>query len=943
MTITLTEKQRWFIDGMVQDSEQAKWGFEILLKRDDFASYFEHLQEAGLFNSVNNPDPVSVEDGKYIQVPYWPALGYLEAYAKLAGKHNYVDLAAKVLDVVRKVTKARQANNGQPDNYHTHRIFAEILGLLPLSTISLDDLDLIPIWLDSRFERGMVAHTLDDGLMKRLLESEVPDDWRKACRVLQHCTAITWVEEVGLEKTRKKPVSKVDDYWLKEFISHHAAALGTKVGVEAADILLERLQEVYCIGDRGKVSWLYRPAIEDHKQNHEWSGADNRFVDGLRDVLLVWLNADSINATNYVEILLKHETEIVRRVALYIVNQRWELLHGAFAKIIRPKLFDSGHLHELYGLLKEHFSSFSPGEKASVVDAIRKIPISVNWKEPQINLKRIQRSWLSAIVGQGFEPSDVWFAELEADESLGRLSEHPDFHSYMESWWGSGPTPFRPEQLIEFAKAGSLILQLNAFEPKDLWRGPSKRSLVDALEEAVTIAPEVLLATIPSFIDAQRPYQYGVISGFKRLWETPSEKTSKIIWDQVWPELITFFEDLIGNAEFWAEEVINDRDLTPTRDWIPSLISEFLRSGTRSDDKAYGEDLLPRSWELIRILLERSDAESEVRDDAMTQAINSAKGKAVEALFSHSLRICRLGDCLRNNIHTDEWATIQPVFDSETNKCKNANFEFSTLFGAYLANIEYLNSEWLRANVDKIFSADFPKNFFCAVAGLAYAPAAPSIFRLLAERNILDTALRFDLGERNTRERLIERIAVAYLWGDEDISSPRFVYFFDENKAEDLQVISNFFWSVSNQNLEPAQIQKIFAFWQKCIEWSKKLEIAPVRLLSNLSRLSVYLTKVGKEEADWLKYVAPHINTDYNADEFIEQLLRLVETNPRVICDTFAKVLENYQPTFDYQDKLKNLIQILWDKELKTDAIGFADRLRHLPGMQELYSELISN
>jgi len=941
MNIALTEKRRWFLERMTQDSEHAQWGFELLLKREDFAEFFDHLKAHGLFEPSNNPAPIPVDDGKYIQVPYWPALGYLEACAKLAGENNDFALATKILAVVRDVTIARKNNNGVPDNRHTSVCFAEILGFIPTSIISQDDIDLIPTLLDSRFDHGTVGHALDKGLMRHLLESENREDWRKACKLLWHSTAIKWVEGEGLEKTRKNPVTIVDDYWLHELIKNHASVLGSKARVDAANVFLERLRDVYKDVTRANASWLFRPAVEDHKQNHEWGGADNRFVEGLRDVLLTWLDVDPVGAAPYVESLLAHDAEIVRRVALHVVSQRWNIFHNSFSKFIRPELFARGHLHELYCLLRDHFSSFTPQEMTLTVNSIRQIPISDKWTEPEISLKRIQRDWLSAINGQGSTDADTWFATLNAEESLGRLIEHPDFHSYMESWSGSGPTPFRAEQLIEFARAGSLIQQMNAFEPINSWHGPSRRSLVDALEEAVTIAPEMFLTVMPEFGDAQRAYQYGVISGFKRLWETPKEKAPDINWDKVWSVLMKFFEQLINNDAFWEEHVVDDLDLTPTRDWIPPLISEFLRSGTRNDEKVYGEDLLPRSWQLICILLEKSKAESEIRDDAMTQAINSPKGKAIEALFSHALRICRLGDCTRNKIHTSEWEIIQPIFDIQLNKCLNANFEFSTLAGAYVAQIEYMSRDWLDENIERIFSAEYPGNFFCAIAGLAYAPAMVTIYRLLAGRGILDRSLHLDLRGHNVREQLIERIALAYLWGEEEIASTRFAYFFDNNRAEDLQIVSNFLWRVNNQEINEDQVRLILEFWQKCIEWCKELNVIHPQLLSSLSLLSVYLETLGAKEAVWLEYVAPYISTNHNADRFIEQLLRLAEVNPSAVSATFSKVLETYEPYFDYQDKMKALILQLAKKGLKIEAISFADRLRRLPGMQELYLRLV--
>ena len=53
MMLTLTTKMNLFIQRMMESEEQAQWGVELLLKREDFEEYFDHLGEAGLFV----PDP----------------------------------------------------------------------------------------------------------------------------------------------------------------------------------------------------------------------------------------------------------------------------------------------------------------------------------------------------------------------------------------------------------------------------------------------------------------------------------------------------------------------------------------------------------------------------------------------------------------------------------------------------------------------------------------------------------------------------------------------------------------------------------------------------------------------------------------------------------------------------------------------------------------------
>lgn len=941
MAEPLTVKRKWFLQRMTQGDEHAKWGFELLLKRPDFADFFDHLNEVELFKPKCNPAPVPADPG-YVRIPYWPALDYLRACAKQAGERSDTELARKIMIVVGAVSRAREADGSVRDNYHTYRVFAEILGLLPTSAITTEDLGLIPGWLESKFDRGMVGHALDTGALRNCLASASPGDWNKACLILRYCTAIRWVNERELGENRRKPVTVVDDYWLKELIEHHASSLGAKAGRVASEIFLERIREVFQEGGRDRAAWLWRPAIENHPQNRSWNGLENRFIEGLRDVLLSWVDHYIDTARPFIEVLLREQVEIVRRIAIFIVGQRWALLRNLYASTLGPRLFDAGHVHELYYLLRAHFDEFTEPEKAATIEAIRSLPRPSRGEDPDRLLKRIQRDWLSAVTGKGYQPAESWFGELMSDQTLGAPSEHPDFHSYMESWSGPGLTPYRVQELLAFAENGTLIDRLNAFQQTDSWRGQTTRALADTLEEAVSLNPGMFQSITSTFLHAKRPFQYAIINGFKRAWEASPEKYATLDWERTWNSLVDFFEQLIGTPAFWTEKAVEDRDLTPNRDWIPPVIAEFLRVGTRSDDRAYSPNLLPRTWSLIGILLEHAEAVDEPRDDAMTQAINSSKGKVIEALFSHVLRTCRLSDRASGG-HADTWVPMKPVFDQEVAKCKNANYEFSTLAANYIANIDYIDHNWLRDNLKGLFPFDFLNNFHCALEGLAYAPATRSVYSLLAEGRILDFGLRQEAKGRHARKKIVERIALAFLWEDEELDGPRFSYLFEAGRIDDLEQATTFFWSASNQDLSDSQVERILSFWERCVAWTLQAAKPPEELLSKLGRLSRYIKAVGEREQPWLLAVAPYVHIGYDADYFIEELERLVDISPENVNAVLGKLLETCIPTFDYGDKLKSLLRKLAAQGKREDAIAYTDRLRQLPEMELLFAELTAS
>jgi hypothetical protein len=86
--------------------------------------------------------------------------------------------------------------------------------------------------------------------------------------------------------------------------------------------------------------------------------------------------------------------------------------------------------------------------------------------------------------------------------------------------------------------------------------------------------------------------------------------------------------------------------------------------------------------------------------------------------------------------------------------------------------------------------------------------------------------------------------------------------------------------------------------------------------------------------------VAHYVGVDFNGDDFIKELGRLVNTNPLEVGRIFEKVLEKYVPTFDYQNRLRDLIIEISQRDQLLLAIALVDRLRRLPGMMDLYLKL---
>jgi hypothetical protein len=950
----LSSKEQIFLDKMSKGIEQERRGFQLILKKykdkGEIRKFFYALAENGFFKSERNPTPEPVDDKGHFRIPYWDALDYLVAVAEDVSGQADARLAKDIMDIIRNVSRARGTDGSYCDNYYTAHRFAIVLGLLPTSVISEEDLDIIPIWLQGKFEIGLVSQALSQGLFVRMLSSENPDDWKKAFRILRYCTEVQWVDAPGfLGRTRQQPNTIVDDFALKAIIDQSASCLGAKTGKDVSDLFVERLREVFDPVRRNVPSWVLRPAIEDHPQNHAWRVAENRFVEGLRDMLLIWINHDYVSAHAFVREMLGAGPEIGRRISIYVISRCWDRLKDLYPAILAPEFFDFEYAHETYDMLKEHFSDFIEADKERVVDVIRQLPAASGLDDAQRHLKARQRDWLSAVIEQGYNPADQWFLELKGDISLGQVAEHPNFNAYSETLTGPGRSSFQTDELIGFAQFGNIVERLNGFEQTGAWRAPTVQGLVKVLEDAVTMRPDLFLPLLPAFLEANRPYQYGIINGFKGLVNSSTDE-ERIDWSEAWEKLMAFFEAIIGAPDFWEGNGVDEQHplflLEPNKNWITTVIADFLKLGTQNDAHAYPKSLLPRGWVLITTFLEHVAPADTLAADAMLQALNTRKGKVLDALYNHALRVCRVRDVETGN-HEQAWAEMRPTFDVELGRCNGGNYEFSTFTGCFAASFEYLAPDWLGTHISQIFPPSlYNNNLRCALGGLVYTQKTSWLYRQLAAHGVLKLALHTDLVDWDARQSILDMMALAYLRGDEDLGSPRFAYLFGSAHVKYIEEVGRFFWSVRDQGLSASQISRILEFWEICIKWARSNSDIQSELLPVLGSLVCYLESLGEREETLLTAVAPFMSfggaKDFLTYNFIADLDRLADMNPRSVADIVQLLVEKNQPKFDLQDHLKSIIEKIAIAGLIDQARYLTEKLRSLSGMDSLWKKLDS-
>lgn len=928
----LAPKRRAFVNEMLQGREAAEYGFEVLAKRQDAHEFLGALVEANLLSARNNPEPVAAKQEGYFQIPYWRALDYLQTVATHASATNDLTLAGKIERVLLAISRGEHDPRGPQDNYHTHRKLVEIISSLPDGALSVELLGEIKSWIGGRFERGMVVAEIGRRLLPRLLKSVVPGHGQLALMLFDFATQIEWKEEEGAPDNADV-VWLADEYWVAKLLDKNGESAARRLGRDFIALLRLKVKELFSRGTRSKASLLERPAIEDHTQNHAWNRAANAVVEALRDGLLVALNEDANDAiVNSLIDMYLHGAEIERRIAIYIFNVRFDQLGATFLPHVDSRLFSDECVHETYHFLQEHYVGMDAGIKESIYRQLADMTTGALPRDVMVRRMRTQRRWLGAIAGKGSPDADALFAQLVANPDVGPQPQHPDFLSYMTNLSGPGPSPYTVGELLHFLGEGSLVKQLNEFEPSRRWNGPTKRALVDTLEEAIKQRPKDFLAAIDTLFELQRPYQYGFLNAFSELW---GANTADLEWDPVWRLLLNAMERLF-DERFWYETVVDDGDLTPSRDWIPPLIADLIKAGTRDDAHSFNAALLPHAYRLISMLLSNLPRSTEAPGkDPMHEAINSSRGRVLEALFILALRWSRVSD--KDGDHCAAWEQVVDLFSTELQHAEGKNFEFTTLAANYCAHIHYLSPDWFSRNQKALLCPANELSFRCVVGGLIYAPDNKMLYEVLISLGTVERALNLpDLPEQG-REKMLERVALAYLWGQETFTTRRIESLFTHGKEEDLITVLSFFWSVSNQELSEEQVAAVLAFWRRAVAFGLSGHPKSEMLLGSAARLACFLKSLDQSDADLLKAIAPFANADHSSDFLVKELGRLAKDYPKEIADASIAYLRKNGPEYDFEHLWLDIATQIAAAGLKFEAIEIVDIMHSQPGFDELY------
>lgn len=692
----------------------------------------------------------------------------------------------------------------------------------------------------------------------------------------------------------------LDSYYLGEVLKPSARKLGERCGAAAVDMLARRLTEYIGSAEDDKYSYIWRSAIEDHEQDGHKEDARAVLVDAVRDAALGATSTSSPAELAIVMSLLQSPYQTLTRVGIYVCGEHYGTVGAAFWECATGSWFlEESYWHELYWFINKSFSRFSVAQRAQFLGFIEQLKGDWSDESRQEEWDEThRRDLLHPAFGQGDSEVDEKYQKLV--ERWGSVRDHPDFHMYSSSGWVGDRSPVASDALLSMSN-DELMAFLKGFVPDSRsWDGPTYRGLASSISAAVRASEDGFSGRIGLFGDLPRPYQHGLLRGLKERWSDDKR-------DINWSATLSLVQTIASTPDFRADLAADQAEgWEPSVRWVVSDIADLLKGATGTE-RHLPSELHESCLQVLRLVLDATPTDAGESSDAVSHAINSPRGRALES-FIHLALAMRRDEVTANRSSGETWLAVGPVFDAElTTSESGLNADFAAMAGMYCANFHYLSAEWTESNFDRLFSHKSETAWRCAAQGFAYQRHLYDwLFNCLVTGGHLSRMAYSEGLPDQVAERALQFLGLAYLEGMESLEGSGLLReIVSELKVKQLSHLCWFFWTLRGKSEPSARTSKILIFWIKVAEQVRANRVDVPELQSALSQLAVFIHDLTPDVVEALVDAAPHAQAKHHGYMLIENLSRLASQYPKEVAAIFRAAISGFLPDYRKEDVIK--------------------------------------
>jgi len=920
----LSNKELKLLDKIKKKSVYEDKFFE---KRSELKWFYE-LKERGYFNPNPDTSPRESREKGFYYIPQWNVLPYLEKVSQQVSVPENEKFIDELLEIIKKVTTYHIQNNKILDNYHTWYYFVKILLNIPNDRIPFEIIELIPIWLDSKFDTTLQGSEIATNLLPKFLTDD-PEDIKKAERIIDIITTIKIVqvskESEEIFGIKKEARLIIDPYWLEEAFEKYSKDIGEKCSITVIEDIVKKIKQLLTYKEKGTNRTFYEESKILMYQPLEIL----TFI--LKRILIAKANVDIKTTREILRKFLDVEYLYFPKMALYVIGQNvddyidvfWEMLKTDSGELIMVNTIYLGD--ELRHLLK-NLTNLTDEQRKLLAKKIEEAAKKRDSKEEKDIVLFKQRIYEAL-------SHDKFFKDLydEMKKITGVDVKLQPLIGKIETQYVQESPPLTKKDIIEMPN-DKLAEYLATFKTKDSWEGPTIDGLASLLFEVAKETPDKFIKNFSPFKDTGFIYVYEILRGIKEAWNAKRGFN--------WSKLLHFIEDYIDRKEFWEDKFIVEED-----DWIADHkrivgeVAELIQEGTRDDSWAFPEEYFDKAEKIIFSFLDKLEPEAaEEKTDYVTYTLNTPPGKTITALLFLALRIARINE-QKGIVNEKKW---RDEYKEKYEYLLNKKFiEGFANLGRYLPSFYYLDKEWVKERIKYLENEKGSEYWEAFMDGYLFnGRVYDELYSFM--RSHYQYGIEHNFKEERNNEHLVQHIALFYLKGQESITEKASLFknILDRFNYDQIREIINFFWMqrsyISNQIDTDKNIRKrIIEFWKWLYEKYKDkdpLEAEDKKILSAVAKLSVFLPQIDEESFTWLMLSAPYIHEDFNCPFFIEYLNNLKdkgdhEITAEYIGKIFIKMLESYTPYYD-KKHIHSIVEFLY----KSNAEDYANKICNIYG-----------
>lgn len=888
--------------------------------------WFTKLKHKSFFDPKKVPMPKPAEETDSYIIPEWNVLPYLEKVSKQASTPENDEFIDELLEIIKNVSNYKDNKGKHIDNYRTWWSFIKILTNIPNKKIPSEIIDLIPIWLDSKFSTTLQGTEIVSRLLPKFLnEASTDEDVRKAEKIIRY------ISDIKTKKVSKKNEKifgkkeeysfKIDQYWIKKAFRINLNLIAQKCSLNVVEDIVNKIEYMLAKREDGTYRSFYTDSRSDEPIDI--------FTNTLKIILVEKAKYMPRKIKGLLEKFIKHDFYYFQKMVIYVIAQNVSVYKNLIWKYINEIIGDSVRRNHLVGdelkHLLQNLREISPEQKQKLKSIIENGPKK---DIPEENAEKNKLRWKQEICHA--LRHDPIFSRFYKDlkKQTQEEAELPPGLIWTEMKWGAGESPLSEDKLIEKSNA-ELAKIFKEFREENRWEGPTADGLSNILKKVVRENPAKFIEDLNPFLNTGYLYIYDLLWGIRDAWKDEKEID--------WEKILTFIHKYIDRKDFWFDKLtVEGSHWSADHNWVLRLVGELIQEGTKDDRWAFKAKLLPKAQEILFLtiteIIRKPTKKEKESDDPVTYALNSASGNIITALILLALRKARVEnkDIKEGGSRwTDE---IRDIYDE---LLQNNIDEAFTLLGQYMPNFMYLDKAWMRAKIEEEEKKEDPywSNF---MSGYFYrGKVFFDIFKMMKLH--YKRTIKSEFKDKIAEERFIQHIAIGYLNDLVEIDKEGLLdKVIEKSNPKQIDTLVSYFrnqWrglldaeEKSKEKMDEVtkNREKIINFWRSLYQKYKeksKLSDDDREILSNLLDLTIFLPELDEENYEWIVFSFSESKHKrfYEPVHLIEDLNALKDKGGQLESGRFLGkiLLEIIKKTIPatFKDNIKEIVEFLYDKD----------------------------